>query len=317
MSYAESKQLKLGSDPEDGSDPDEPTGFARFDKDLPHPHGLYQHELQHPTQGFGGSGRSNTSPTQKGVPVTNDFSKIRPNSRYSRGSEVPPNDDNSPSEEETIETGSNQSKEVYLRALAAEGLRVGRQMSRSLLKFNSRSTNGGKSPKQRHRQVQEERAHTHTQGAAREASAVETLLRVFPTKTRAEIDAILQKTDGEVVRALDLLLNQATHRPEPFVSDQATTERRNTHAYDTGRRPSGSEGRDSDGAMDLALDPRAKAMQHVMSPFLAPKQQPQQLCPGMTGHSDISSRQALMHNVFGAENPPAFSFFGQIGRAHV
>ena len=83
-------------------------------------------------------------------------------------------------------------KEEYLRALAAEGLRVGREMSRrSIMKSFS-----GK------RRAERGDISVHSNSSP----AVETLLRVFPMKRKFEIDSVLHKTSGDILKSIELLL---------------------------------------------------------------------------------------------------------------
>lgn len=137
------------------------------------------------------------------------------------------------------------SKDHYLKALAAEGLRVGRHISRmmktpTIPKHNhhqhshSHHNNQYGFGNNNNNNIQNSNAHTTSNRGRRGAvaasaaatatmllerqsqqpqqisppssPAVDTLLRVFPTKRRCDIDAALSKSCGDVLKAIEVLL---------------------------------------------------------------------------------------------------------------
>lgn len=208
--------------------------------------------------------------------------KMKASSEYRKDC-APGNENNSEDEEPKT------NKEIYLRALAAEGLRVGRQMSRSLLKYSSSSSN--RRGTKEHQQFQKSNSRELVSKVPKDSPAVETLLRVFPMRKRIEIDNALHKTCGDVLKAIELLLGQpqGSGNASPF-----------------GKGPSAEQ----ESVIDLAIDSHAKFMEQSFanqSNFLHLKQ-PHFPNPNLNGG------RLPFPNV-GSENQSAFSLFGHYSAA--
>jgi len=115
---------------------------------------------------------------------------------------------NAGDDEESDQYNSN-CKNKYLRDLAAAGLRVGRHVPRMMKNISKGTTFSSTSqpPTSNPPNVKSRKGlNPRRQCQSPPSPAVDTLLRVFPTKSRTDVDLILSKTGGDVLKAIEVLL---------------------------------------------------------------------------------------------------------------
>lgn len=129
---------------------------------------------------------------------------VEPNNGKNANSSDQDNDD-------TDQGDNYKSNNKYLRALAAEGIQVGRHVTR----LKNSSKYGGNNHHHQQQlvtptpQKNRKNLNPRRQSQSPPSPAVDTLLRVFPTKSRSEIDVVLSKTGGDVLKAIEVLLTSS------------------------------------------------------------------------------------------------------------
>jgi len=250
-------------------------------------------------------------------------------------------------DEGTAAQKRQQKKEHYLKALAAEGLRVGRHGSRYMkppmgnqMNFGARYNNGSTTNTNAHnhhegkirRSSSNNNTQNHNNMTSPNSTAVDTLLRVFPTKRPAEIEAVLGRCGGDVLKSIELLLlaatnesnnnnNSETKNSNGLSSHHHSSNNNNNvftshHHHHNPRKLFSSIKDFQDQQMPMSLETKSKLPQNP-PPGIFPSQELMSMISNPMGNSRMSNNAGNNGNqmsLMDSSNSP-FPFFGPYAAA--